>query len=576
MKHPLITLLFLIFITPITFFAQDSLQIDTSNESIQKFNSSIKNTTDSINNIPAPVVVKNDTIFLIKQASENTTIVLRAMKISEKLKTLTKNYKKEKDTIYTQKGIDFINIMYNDALAFTTTKEDAIAFNLSLDKLSEQQINSLKNYLNKKTTLSLKEWGLRVGYFISSFIGLILFLKLVQWVFNLIDVRLSKFEKIFLKKNKNILRYLIPKKTTNIFVFLSKVARIVVIITFLLAFLPFMFSFFPLTEDIVAVFYDYITTPIKFLVFGFIDFIPSLIFIAVIIYFTRYIIRVVKDVVEDIENEKLTIKGFHKEWANPTEKILRTFIYAFSLVLIFPYIPGSSSTAFKGVSIFIGAIISFGSTSAIANLIAGIVITYMRPFHIGDRVKIDQIVGDIVERTSLVTRIRTVKNVEVTIPNANIVNGNIINYSARAKESGLILHTTITLGYDVPWDLAEKLLLRAARTSMMIQREPKPFVLQTSLDNNYVSYELNAYTRQEKKVPLIYSDIHRNILDVFNKAGVEILSPSYVYARDGNLTTVPDLINPNLKNPFERIVDHFTGKNQKITLEKPDEGNLKE
>jgi small-conductance mechanosensitive channel len=498
------------------------------------------------------------------------------MKISEKLKTLTKNYKKEKDTIYTQKGIDFINIMYNDALAFTTTKEDAIAFNLSLDKLSEQQINSLKNYLNKKTTLSLKEWGLRVGYFISSFIGLILFLKLVQWVFNLIDVRLSKFEKIFLKKNKNILRYLIPKKTKNIFVFLSKAARIVVIITFLLAFLPFMFSFFPLTEDIVTVFYDYITTPIKFLVFGFIDFIPSLIFIAVIIYFTRYIIRVEKDVVEDIENEKLTIKGFHKEWANPTEKILRTFIYAFSLVLIFPYIPGSSSTAFKGVSIFIGALISFGSTSAIANLIAGIVITYMRPFHIGDRVKIDQIVGDIVERTSLVTRIRTVKNVEVTIPNANIVNGNIINYSARAKESGLILHTTITLGYDVPWDLAEKLLLRAARTSMMIQREPKPFVLQTSLDNNYVSYELNAYTRQEKKVPLIYSDIHRNILDVFNKEGVEILSPSYVSARDGNLTTVPDLINPNRKNPFERIVDHFTGKNQKITLEKPDEGNLKE
>ncbi|VAV85292.1 Mechanosensitive ion channel family protein, partial [hydrothermal vent metagenome] len=339
-------------------------------------------------------------------------------------------------------GVDFINIMYNDALAFTTTKEDALAFNLSLDQLSNQQLNALKTHLNQKNeNLSLKEWMVRGGYFILSLIVLVLFLKLVRWVFNLIDTRLSKFEKTFLKRNKNILRYFIPKKTKNIFVFLSKVTRIIIIITFLLTYLPFMFSFFPLTEGIVTVFYDYIAMPIKFLFFGFINFIPSLIFILVIIYFTRYIIRVAKDVVEDIENEKFIVKGFHKDWANPTEKILRVVIYSFALVLIFPHIPGSNSAAFKGVSIFIGAMVSFGSTSAIANIVAGIVITYMRPFQIGDRVKIDHIVGDVVEKTSLITRVRTVKNVEVTIPNANIVNGNIINYSTKAKESGVILHT---------------------------------------------------------------------------------------------------------------------------------------
>ena len=170
-----------------------------------------------------------------------------------------------------------------------------------------------------------------------------------------------------------------------------------------------MFSFFPWTEGVVAIFYEYISTPIKFLFFGFIEFIPSLIFIIVIIYFTRYIIRVEKDVAEDIETEKLIFKGFHKEWSSPTEKIIRIIIYAFATVLIFPHIPGSGSDAFKGVSIFIGAIISFGSTLAIANLIAGIVITYMRPFQIGDRIKIDQNTGDVLEKTALVTRIKTLK-----------------------------------------------------------------------------------------------------------------------------------------------------------------------
>lgn len=564
MKLPLFVLLLLFYFIPNLCFAQDSLQDVSNKVPVQKQNTFTSNEEDSILEKPAAVVLKKDTIFLIKQAS--TSNAERAAKISVKLKKLTRNYHKIKDTVYTQKGVDFINIMYNDALAFTTTKEDALAFNLSLDQLSNQQLNALKTHLNQKNeNLSLKEWMVRGGYFILSLIVLVLFLKLVRWVFNLIDTRLSKFEKTFLKRNKNILRYFIPKKTKNIFVFLSKVTRIIIIITFLLTYLPFMFSFFPLTEGIVTVFYDYIAMPIKFLFFGFVNFIPSLIFILVIIYFTRYIIRVAKDVVEDIENEKFIVKGFHKDWANPTEKILRVVIYSFALVLIFPHIPGSNSAAFKGVSIFIGAMVSFGSTSAIANIVAGIVITYMRPFQIGDRVKIDHIVGDVVEKTSLITRVRTVKNVEVTIPNANIVNGNIINYSTKAKESGVILHTSITLGYDVPWAIAEKLLLRAARKSMLIQREPKPFVLQTSLDDNYVSHELNAFTKQEKKMPLIYSDIHRNILEVFNEAGVEILSPKYVAARDGNLSTIPGLTKPNAKSPIVKLVDHLTGKGQQIT-----------
>jgi small-conductance mechanosensitive channel len=130
------------------------------------------------------------------------------------------------------------------------------------------------------------------------------------------------------------------------------------------------------------------------------------------------------------------------------------------------------------------------------------------------------------------------------------------------------------LGYDLPWETAEKLLLEAASKTQFILKDPKSFVLQTSLDDYYVSYELNAYTLKPKKMPLIYSEMHKNILIAFNQAGVEILSPSYVAARDGSLTTVPSKLGAEDKSPLNKIVDHLTGQNQKITITKQ-EDNIK-
>jgi small-conductance mechanosensitive channel len=301
-----------------------------------------------------------------------------------------------------------------------------------------------------------------------------------------------------------------------------------------------------------------------------VEFIPSLFFILVIAFFARYFARIISEIANDVEIERFKIKNFHKDWAKPTGKILAILIYALALILIFPYLPGSGSAAFQGISIFIGALISFGSTSAIANIIAGIVITYMRPFQIGDRIKVDNIVGDVIEKTILVTRIRTTKKEEVTIPNAKILSGTIVNYS-NEDDKAIILYTSVTLGYDVPWETAEELLLEAALNTQFILKEPKPFVLQTSLDDYYVSYELNAYTSEPKKMPFIYSEMHKNILNAFNKAGVEILSPSYVSARDGSLTTVAGKLTAEDKSPLNKIVDHLTGQNQNITITK--EGN---
>jgi len=518
----------------------------------------------------APVVLSGDTLFLLHHSANEYPVSYRANQISQRLESLSKDFKKGVDTIYGIQESTFASIMYNDELAYIITENDALNQNISLEVLSDFQIKQLKEALkeDEKYHLTTQEWLIRIGYFLVALIVLILVIKLINWMFRKLNIHLSKFQKSFLKKKQNILRYFIPKSTTNIFVFLSNITRFTIVIILLFTYLPFMFSFFPWTEDIVTLFYGYIAEPVKFVAYGFIDYLPNMIFIIVILIITRYVIRVQRDIVEDIEAEKFIIKGFPKDWAATTQKIISLLIWAFALVLIYPYLPGSASPAFRGVSIFIGALISFGSTTAVANIVAGIVITYMRPYQLGDRVKIQDTVGDVVEKTLLVTRIRTIKNEDVTIPNANIINNHLVNYSANVKKEGLVLHTSVTIGYDIPWKKVEELLIEAALKSEFIQAEPAPFVLQTSLDDNYVAYELNAYSKEAKKMALIYSDMHRNILDAFNKAGVEILSPQYIAARDGNLTTVQSDDNRDQKTPLDKIVDHLTGRNQAIKVRK--------
>lgn len=228
---------------------------------------------------------------------------------------------------------------------------------------------------------------------------------------------------------------------------------------------------------------------------------------------------------------------------------MRVLVLAFALVMAFPYIPGSSSPAFQGISVFLGILLSLGSSSAISNMVAGIVLTYMRPFRVGNRVKIADTMGDALEKTLLVTRVRTIKNVDVTIPNAMVLSSHIINYSAAAETSGLILHTTVTVGYEIPWPRVHSVLKAAAAKTERLQRSPEPFILQTALNDSTVAYELNVHTKHPNEMAVIYSDLHRNIHDAFNEAGLELMSPRYVNVRDGNESTLPAENRPEGEPP---------------------------
>ncbi len=268
-------------------------------------------------------------------------------------------------------------------------------------------------------------------------------------------------------------------------------------------------------------------------------YLPNLFTLIFIVIVTHYSLKLLRFFHEGIHSHKIKIVGLHQELTEPTFQLLRFMIVAFALVAAYPFLPGSDSPVFRGITIFVGFLLSLGSTSLVTNIVSGIVLTYTRGLRIGDRVKIGQTAGDVLERTLLVTRIRTIKNVVVTIPNGMVLNNEIINYNAPMLEEGLILNTTVTIGYDVPWRKVHDLLIKAALATRDTLSDSKPFVLQTSLDDYYVSYELNTYTHAPERMALIYSELHQNIQDYFNNAGVEIMSPGYTAYRDGSEVTIP-------------------------------------
>ena len=275
---------------------------------------------------------------------------------------------------------------------------------------------------------------------------------------------------------------------------------------------------------------------------GFVGYLPNLFTIVVIVIVVRYLVHLIGLIFDGIRTRRIHLRNFYPEWAETSFSLIKLMIHALTAVIIFPYLPGSSSPAFQGISIFVGVLVSLGSTTAVANVIAGIVLTYTRAFAVGDQVEVGGTRGKIIERSTFVTRIQTLKNVIVSIPNSMVLNNNIINYSKNMGQSGLLVHTTITIGYDVPWQTVNELLISAARKTDNVVDNPEPFVLQTSLDDNYVSYEVNVWTRKAEELPRIYSSLHANILDEFHGHNVEITSPAFRANRDANESTIPEVI----------------------------------
>lgn len=505
------------------------------------------------------VVFKGDSLFTINANLGPYSPEERAQVISERLEQLVKDTRIiSVDSFNISEVNNYSIISYKDLALFSIGDGDVVNLSQSRQELAFEYLDILKTYFSEVAEdATLVDWIKNIVFTLLAFAGLYLIFILIRKLFEWINKKLIQYEQGLKRKRKSVFKYLVPKESSNIFLVVSKIVRFGLIVLILFLYLPFLFSFLPWTRGLAEQFYGSISDPVTKILNGFVNFIPNLFSIAVIILISRYLLKILVYVAGEIEKDKLKIKGFHKDWAKPTYNLTRLILIAFTLVFIFQYLP--STKAFQGVSIFVGVLFTLGSTSAISNMIAGIVITYMRPFIIGDRVKIGNTVGDVVEKNLLVTRLKTPKNEDITIPNATIINTHLWNYSKNASSIGIILHTSVTIGYDIPSEQVVDLLLKAAKSTKNLTREYKPFVLQKSLNDFYVEYELNVYTKQPKKMPLFYSEIHKNILNEFNSAGVEILSPHYNAHRDGNASTIPGEIEP-VGNPVEDVIDKITGK----------------
>jgi small-conductance mechanosensitive channel len=321
-----------------------------------------------------------------------------------------------------------------------------------------------------------------------------------------------------------------------------RVLRVVVTLLLLYLYVPLVLSLFPWTAPLSQRIVGYIVHPFAVAWAGFVAYLPNLFYIVAGVVIVRYVLAFLRMLVVAVGGGSITIQGFYPEWAEPTYKIVRVLVLAFAMIVLYPYLPGATSDAFKGVSIFLGILFSLGSSPAIGNMVAGVVLTYTRAFQVGDRVKIGDTFGDVIEKTLLVTRVRTIKNVAVTIPNASVLGGQVINYSTLAGVGGLVLHTTVTIGYDAPWPRVHELLIAAARRTEHVLVEPAPFVLQTSLDDFYVSYELNAATDRPDLMATTLSEMRQRIQETFAAGGVEIMSPHYRALREGNAPTIPEAL----------------------------------
>jgi small-conductance mechanosensitive channel len=491
-----------------------------------------------------PVKLNLDTLFFIYTRTGSFNPKERAEAISAKIEKLYKAAVFKPDSLVVIENEGNYDITYNnDDIVISVGTLDGLWLGKTNAQLAKEYLGIIKqNIIRERDEHSLTNLVKRLGLVVLIIFIMVIVVSVINRLFRRISTYISSHKESYLNalRLKRIKIITAEHLESGLLKFIAILKILVIILTIYLS-LPLLFSLFPETEGWTWTLLGWILGPLRSAGKAVVDYLPDFFKVIVIVLIFRFLLKGIRYLFYEVKRGNMQFRGFHADWAIPTFNILRFILYAFMLVLIFPFLPGSSSPAFQGVSVFLGILISLGSSSAITNIVAGLVITYMRPFRIGDRVKIGEVVGDVMEKSMLITRIKTIKNEDITVPNSLVLSSSTINYSSHTKSErqGLIIHYTVTVGYDVAWQQVYQLLIDSALKTTHVQSEPVPFVLQTSLDDFYISYQINAYTREANKQASIYSNLLENIQDVFKEAGIEIMSPSYHVVRDGGKETGP-------------------------------------
>ena len=480
-----------------------------------------------------PIVFEKDTLYYLYTSYGPYDIDTRVKYVEEKLKELYNDPYFVADSIKIKPAGDYLSVMYNDKTITGVSMVDALWENSSQTELAQRYANIIKNTIVKyKEQNSLKSVLIRLAELL-----LVLFITFILvWAIN----RLFDFlKKITLNSEHRFLtsirirNYDFIKKPgiVKALVKILAILRIVFLLFLLITIIPLIFDIFSSTQYLSKIIVQWISEPIKNVGIAIIGYLPHLFYIVIIAVITRYVLKILRFFALEIERGILKIKGFHPEWAHTTYVLARMMLWVLALVIMFPHLPGSDSDAFKGISVFLGVLISLGSSSAISNAIAGIVISYMRPFQVGDWIKSGEIIGVVIEKNALVTRLKTINNEDITIPNSAILSGATMNFTSIGKEIGLALNVQVKVRYDYSDNLVEELLIEAALKTNGISPKPHPYIFQISLSELNAVYELNAYTFHPENMYFIKSDLTKNIQSTFRQANVEIFSTQYVEIR---------------------------------------------
>ena len=476
----------------------------------------------------APVVFEGEVLFRVRGAS-SLPAPARARLIEERFAGVAADPGIEIEMLRVIDGSQTSQIVAGGRHVMTIADADA-----ALEELQRPQLAAIHLARLRQAVADYREarsiGALRRGAFNSLLATILVAIAIaaVAWCWRLVDRRFTRrlemrihaveFQSFEVMRAEQIMAALRRALLTG---------RTVVFVLVVLPYVAFVLAQWPWTRGLSRIVIASALAPLQIIGTGIVAHVPSLLFLTVLFVLVRVTLRMIRLFFAAVERGTVTLAGFDTEWAQPTYKIVRLAVVAFSLIVAYPYIPGSDTAAFKGVTVFIGIVFSLGSSSAISNIIAGYMMTYRRAFRVGDRVRIGDAIGDVVEMRLQVTHLRSIKNEELIIPNSQILGSQVVNYSSLARTRGLILHTEVGLGYDTPWRQVEAMLLAAADRTAGLSREPRPFVLEKRLGDFAVIYEVNAYSRDVQAMAELYAQLHRNILDVFNEYGVQIMTPAY-------------------------------------------------
>lgn len=492
-----------------------------------------KHRIDSLRKVTpgVPLIIEGDTLLYIYTSLGGDDPAHRVESVARKVTQIGKSLKLTTDSMHIFISEYTDDVMCGEVVIISVSDLDGLWNGMSRRDLAEEYLRILSAEIERLHA----DYGLKAKL---TGLGWAVFLIVVQVLFFMLTARFIRYLRhLIVEGVDGRMKPLVIKgyelmnihQEKRILLFLTRVLQVFLILLQLFISLPLLFSIFPETEKFTWNMINYVWSPLRDMVVSIVRYFPNLVKIVVIVYVVRWVLKGLRHLSNEIAAERLKIDRFYQDWARPTYQIVRIFIIAFTLVVIWPWLPGSESGIFKGVSIFVAALFSLGSTTTIGNLISGIIITYMRPFLVGDFVRIGDQEGEVVEENAFVTRLRDIKGNLVTVPNNSILSQQTVNYTAAARDGkGSIVHSSFTFTYHVPRETVEAYLLEGAARCKLLEKNPKPFVLYTALEDFYTQYEINGYTKETARLFAVYSELHRNIIDVFHEHNLDPTSSHFI------------------------------------------------